>query len=92
MKLTKEEKACMRKIIQTDKPGAVVVGEKVIYLKPDDIKNTKTGGLLPLAMLIPLIAGAVGAAGGVAGGVAKSVQAANVLMRKQWRKLHVKKV
>ena len=37
----------------------------------------KTGGLLPLLSLIPLIVGALGAAGGVAGGVASAVSAAN---------------
>ena len=37
----------------------------------------KTGGLLPLAALLPLIFGGLGAAGGVAGGVASAVSAAN---------------
>jgi len=36
----------------------------------------KTGGFLPLAALIPLIAGAVGAAGGLTGGIASAVSAA----------------
>jgi hypothetical protein len=33
----------------------------------------KTGGFLPLAALIPIIAGAVGAAGGLTGGIASAV-------------------
>lgn len=37
----------------------------------------KTGGLLPLLALLPLIFGGIGAAGGVAGGVASAVTAAN---------------
>jgi len=37
----------------------------------------KTGGLLPLLALLPLILGGLGAAGGVAGGVASAVSAAN---------------
>ena len=36
----------------------------------------KTGGLLPLLALLPLILGGLGAAGGVAGGVASAVSAA----------------
>src|SRR6476469_7698327 len=36
----------------------------------------KTGGVLPLLTLIPLIAGAVGAAGGLTGGIASAVSAA----------------
>jgi hypothetical protein len=36
----------------------------------------KTGGLLPLLALLPLIFGGLGAAGGVAGGVASAVSAA----------------
>ena len=36
----------------------------------------KTGGIIPLLSLIPIIAGALGAAGGVAGGVATAVSAA----------------
>jgi len=37
----------------------------------------KTGGILPLLTLIPLIASALGAAGGVASGVASAVSAVN---------------
>lgn len=76
-KLTRQELACLRQIVKDDKPGFVVVNGKVIHLHPDEIREPRTGGLLPLMALIPLIAGAIGAAGGVAGGVAKSVQAAN---------------
>lgn len=36
----------------------------------------KTGGFLPLAALIPIIAGALGAAGGLTGGIASAVTAA----------------
>ena len=36
----------------------------------------KTGGILPLLTLIPLIAGAVGAAGGLTGGITSAVSAA----------------
>ena len=37
----------------------------------------KTGGVIPLLALLPLIFGGLGAAGGVAGGVASAVSAAN---------------
>jgi DNA-binding transcriptional MerR regulator len=37
----------------------------------------KTGGIIPLLALIPIIASALGAAGGVAGGVASAVSASN---------------
>ena len=37
----------------------------------------KSGGIIPLLTLIPIIASALGAAGGVAGGVASAVSAAN---------------
>jgi hypothetical protein len=37
----------------------------------------KTGGVIPLLALIPIIASALGAAGGVAGGVASAVSASN---------------
>lgn len=75
--LTKEQKSILRKIVKSNTPGALVVQGKTLFIKPEEIRNAKTGGLLPLAMLIPLIAGAVGAAGGVAGGVAKAVEAGN---------------
>ena len=42
----------------------------------DEIKN-KSGGILPLAALIPLILGGISTVGGVAGGVASGVKAAN---------------
>jgi len=37
----------------------------------------KSGGILPLLTLIPIIASALGAAGGIAGGVSSAVTAAN---------------
>ena len=77
MELTKKEITSLQRILKSNKPGVVVVNGQSVYLTPDDIKDTKTGGILPLLSLIPLIAGAIGAAGGVAGGVAKSVEAAN---------------
>ena len=39
--------------------------------------ETKEGGLLPLAALLPLIFGGIAAAGGTAGGIASAVNAAN---------------
>ena len=48
---------------------------KLSVVQLDHLK--KTGGLLPLLALLPLIFGGIGAAGGVAGGVASAVSAAN---------------
>lgn len=47
---------------------------QIKHLKKEHKK--KTGGLIPLLSLIPIIAGALGAAGGLAGGVASAVSAA----------------
>lgn len=41
------------------------------------LHSEKTGGVIPLLALIPIIASALGAAGGVAGGVASAVSASN---------------
>ena len=59
------------------------LNRKQIALLPDEAKNIpvgsmvnqveKNGGILPLAALIPLILGGIGAASGVAGTVASSV-------------------
>ena len=43
----------------------------------------KTGGFLPLAALIPLIAGAVGGIGGLAGGVASAVNSSRSVNEQQ---------
>ena len=49
-----------------------------LKLSPLQLKHLeKTGGMLPLLALLPLIFGGIGAAGGVAGGVASAVSAAN---------------
>jgi hypothetical protein len=50
---------------------------QIKHVKRMILQLKKTGGVLPLLTLIPLIASALGAAGGVAGGLASAVSAAN---------------
>src|SRR6266853_729798 len=56
----------LEEVLQNTKP-------KVLQKKLEYIKDNHSGGLLPLALLIPLITGAIAAAGGVTGGVATAV-------------------
>ena len=83
----------INKIIQSGKPGIVTIKGTKIRIDPVQQKITthsntqtpleisvadeRTGGILPLLALIPIIAGAIGAAGGVASGVATAVKAGN---------------
>ena len=47
------------------------------YLNLQKQNDVKTGGILPLLALLPLIFGGLGAAGGIAGGVSSAVSSAN---------------
>lgn len=76
-KLSKRSVQTLHSIIARNKPGYVVVNGTRVRVKPKDITDEKTGGILPLAALIPLIIGGIGAAGGIAGGTAQIVNAAN---------------
>ena len=82
----------INQILQSGKPGTVTIKGIKIRIDPVQQKITtlnsqtpteisvsdeKTGGILPLLALIPIIAGALGAAGGVASGVATAVKAGN---------------
>lgn len=67
----------LHSIFARNKPGYIVVNGTRVRVKPKDITDEKTGGILPLAALIPLIAAGIGAAGGLAGGTAAAVSAAN---------------
>ena len=82
----------INQILQSGKPGTVTIKGMKIRIDPVQQKITtlnsqtpteisvadeKTGGILPLLALIPIIAGALGAAGGVASGVATAVKAGN---------------
>lgn len=75
--LSKRNIQTLHSILARNKPGYLVVRGSRVRVKPQDITDEKTGGILPLAALIPLIIGAVGAAGGVAGGTAAAVSAGN---------------
>ena len=75
----------LNEIIKSGIPKSVTIDGKRIYISKKIIKKIKegsgtegqtSGGLLPLAALLPIIFGALGAAGGVAGGVANVVQSA----------------
>ena len=75
----------LHEIIKSEIPKSVNIDGKKIYISKKIIKKVKEneinedikkGGLLPLAALLPIIFGALGAAGGVAGGVANVVQSA----------------
>src|SRR5882757_2772608 len=46
------------------------------YVELQNEHNEKTGGILPLLALLPLIFGGLGAAGGISGGIASAVSAA----------------
>ena len=75
MATTKLE-AKIQKIIADGKPGSITYEGKKTYISKNKIKEIrdKEGGLLPLAALLPLIFGGIGAAGAVAGGVATAVK------------------
>ena len=54
-----------------------LINKVISYIKGGDGFETKEGGILPLAALLPLIFGGLAAAGGTAGGIASAVNAAN---------------
>ena len=61
----------LNNIVREGKPKTIKVDGKSVYISKKNIdKCRKEGGLLPLAALIPIIAGAVSATGAVAGGAA----------------------
>jgi hypothetical protein len=72
----------INKIIESGKPGIVVIKGIKVKIDPlqkvinDDIpiSDEKTGGILPLVALIPLIAKAVAAAGVLTGGIATAAK------------------
>ena len=68
----------LENIVRAGKPKTITVDGKSVYIPKAKIKECqKEGGLLPLAALIPIIAGAVGATGAVAGGAAGIAKAVN---------------
>ena len=75
--LSKRNIQTLHNILTRNRPGYVVVNKKRVRIHPKDITDEKTGGILPLAALIPIIAGAIGATGGLAGGVSAAVNAGN---------------
>ena len=66
-----------RQIMQINKAKKVNKGMDLKLSAAQLEHLEKTGGLIPLLALLPLIFGRLGAAGGVAGGVASAVSAAN---------------
>ena len=54
-----------------------LIGKVLSFIKGGSGFETKEGGILPLAALLPLIFGGIAAAGGTAGGIASAVKAAN---------------
>ena len=54
-----------------------LINKVISYIKGGDGFETKEGGILTLAALLPLIFGGLAAAGGTAGGIASAVNAAN---------------
>src|SRR6266853_2662816 len=65
-----------KKTIEKLKPTFTSLDEVLQNTKPKVLHKkleTREGGLLPLALLIPSITGAIAAAGGVTGGVATAV-------------------
>ena len=54
-----------------------LIGNVISNIKEGSGFETKEGGILPLALLLPLIFGGIAAAGGTAGGIASAVSAAN---------------
>ena len=72
----------INKIIESKKPGTVTIKGVKVRIDPvqnlinetTSITDEKTGGILPLVALIPLIAKAVAAAGALTGGVATAVK------------------
>jgi hypothetical protein len=68
----------LENIVKVGKPKSIKVDGKSVYISKKKINECKKeGGLLPLAALIPIIAGAVSATGAVAGGTAGIVKAVN---------------
>ena len=66
----------LENIVRVGKPKSIKVPGKSVYISKKKIDECKKeGGLLPLAALIPIIAGAVSATGAVAGGTAGIVKA-----------------
>ena len=62
-------------IVRAGKPKSIKVNGKNIYISKKKIEEgrellNKEGGILPLAVLAPLVFGGIGAAGAVAGGAA----------------------
>ena len=69
-----------KKQIEKFKPTFLSLEEVLQNTKPkfkQKKEETKSGEFLPLALLIPLITGAIAAAGGVTGGVATAVAKSN---------------
>ena len=54
-----------------------LIGKVLSFIKGGSGFETKEGGILPLAALLPLIFGGIAAAGGTAGAIASAVKAAN---------------
>jgi hypothetical protein len=78
----------INKIIETGKPGVVVIKGVKVRIDPQQkvandipIADEKTGGILPLVALIPLIAKAVAAAGVLTGGVATAAKVGHDMAR-----------
>ena len=78
----------INKIIASGKPGIVSIKGTKVKIDPilktinagdadESIADERSGGILPLAALIPIIGAALGGAGGLAGGVAAAVKAGN---------------
>ena len=68
----------LENIVREGRPKTIKVDGKSVYISKKKIDECKKeGGILPLAALIPIIAGAVSATGAVAGGTAGIVKAVN---------------
>src|SRR5215469_681985 len=80
LKLTRENKQGTHKLPLTQTQINSIKKSRngvQLNLSESQLKHMeKTGGFLPLAALIPIIAGAIGAAGGLTGGIASAVSAA----------------
>ena len=87
----------IRKLIDTQTPGLIRHGGKEIYLNREMLKNIKkleqkggmigdkfhSGGILPLAALLPLIFAGVTAAGATAASISKTVSNAREAQKNQ---------
>jgi len=83
MSLNKDQETKLRNIINDNVPKSLRLNGKSHYIsrkKIDKIRDEerKSGGLLPLAALLPLIFGGIGAAGGAAGGIAGIVKSVRI--------------